>query len=117
MSKRFRYRQILLRPPPHEDLQKGLKIKDYEIEKKIGEGAFARVFHVIGTKDRKSYALKIMRNVAEYKINLKRELEISKLLTARNGRNCNIVRCFDLFKSDYKLYYFLLYEFCEGTNL
>ena len=83
----------------------------YEVLKKIGEGASAKVYKV---KEKSTGEIKAMKQVEKSKLPDVKYLETEiKLLSLLD--HPNIVRLFEIFKDDKN--YYLIMELCHGGNL
>ena len=90
------------------------KIRDYQIIKEIGEGAFGSVYLVQKENINKLYALKILNKEFLYKNEIVEEPIIEKnILTLCN--HPSIVKLISTFQSKHKLYFVL--EYIQNNTL
>ena len=90
------------------------KIRDYQIIKEIGEGAFGLVYLVQKENTNKLYALKILNKEFLYKNEIVEEPIIERnILTLCN--HPSIVKLISTFQSKHKLYFVL--EYIENNDL
>ena len=90
------------------------KIKDYQIIKEIGEGAFGSVYLVQKESTSKLYALKILNKEFLYKNEIVEEPIIERnILTLCN--HPSIVKLISTFQSKHKLYFLL--EYIQNNDL
>jgi serine/threonine protein kinase len=90
------------------------KIKDYQIIKEIGEGAFGSVYLVQKENTNKLYALKILNKEFLYKNEIVEEPIIERnILTLCN--HPSIVKLISTFQSKHKLYFVL--EYIQNNDL
>lgn len=99
---------------PLDANQKKPTIEDFEILKKIGEGAYGQVLLVRHKKEAdKLYAMKVIR-----KTNIQTKRQKDNVLTERNIladlQHPNIVKLKCAFQTETKLYFVL--EYCQGID-
>ena len=89
------------------------EIKDYIIEKEIGQGTYGFVYKATKKNDKKDYAIKQIpiRNVPEnYKEQFKKEAEILSQIESKY-----VVKYYESFEEDNKLY--IVMEYCPKGDL
>ncbi|WP_456443568.1 serine/threonine protein kinase [Caldithrix abyssi] len=91
-----------------------VKLKDLIITKKLGEGGIASVYLAMHKKLGKPFALKTLlpKYAANPKIKKRFLTEAGILLALKHP---NIIRCYDVFEEDNKIY--LMLEYVPGLNL
>lgn len=94
--------------PYRDKIEPGtIVLNKYFIQKRIGEGTFSRVFHVIDLHNGDQYALKC---ISRDKINKKREDMILREISVQKGlSHSNIVKLFEINQDDN--YIFLILEY------
>lgn len=89
------------------------KIGKYKIIKKVGEGAFGKVYQVQHLENNKIFAIKQIgkkKMTEQLMENLKREVKISYELSHNK-----LVKCYNTMES--KKNYYIVFEFCSGGDL
>ena len=108
---------------------KQLTIKDFIVNRKIGEGAFGKTYYANGKKSNKKYALKLSRKKNDKSFD--REIKMLKKLKEKQGNNQYIIKIINDF-SEEKNYYlpdendedyiegnvrYIVLEYMENGNL
>jgi len=101
-------RFLFISPSVQSALESELKITDFEILDKLGEGSFGKVYRAKHKKTGAIYAIKsidkLNKNNQEGKPYFRREIEIMYKV-----RHPNIVRLFGHFEDDQNCYFVLEY--------
>lgn len=90
------------------------QVKDYEVLRPLGQGAYSRVFHVRHRVTNEEYALKIIEKANLSHSNLNRRLKSEISLQVSLDHPC-IVKLYTSFQDEELIY--LLLELCSGGEL
>jgi serine/threonine protein kinase len=107
-------RVLFLSPSVTLGLQNESSLKDYTIDKLLGQGAFGKVYKVSSKKNKQVYALKVImkEEVKKYKLEKQMQNEV-KIMYSLDHRN--VVKLYDHFEDDESIY--LIIEFAEEGQL
>jgi serine/threonine protein kinase len=107
-------RVLFLSPSVTLGLQNESSLKDYTIDKLLGQGAFGKVYKVCSKKNKQVYALKVIlkEEVKKYKLEKQMQNEVKIMYSLDHA---NVVKLYDHFEDDESI--FLIIEFAEEGQL
>lgn len=88
--------------------------KGYEVQKKLGAGAFGTVFKAVNRKTNQLAAVKVIA-LDKMSKNSREKFLPREIETTINSRHPNLVQVFDIFRANHRLYIFM--EFAGNGDL
>lgn len=89
-----------------------MKLEEFQVLNKIGEGSSSQVFRVVSLQSKKEFA---MKKIKKNKNPLVQEQIQRETETLQKLEHVNIVKFFDSFETD--THFYLILELCDGGTL